>query len=131
MPREKLAGETMMASLHQLSRDGRAWIAAEAAFAQAEVASDGKRLAVMLALVAVGFGCLFTAVILLSVFVVVFLAPHVSGLGNAAGLLGLALVAIAALTGWRIWSLATKQFGLLSVLKRWWNIAAKAPGPEP
>ena len=77
MPREKLADEPMMASLHQLARDGRAWIAAEAAFAQAEVASDGKRLAVMLALVAVGFGCLFTAVILLSVFVVAFFSLYI------------------------------------------------------
>jgi hypothetical protein len=120
----------MLASLHRLSRDGRSWIAAEAAFAQAEVASDGRRLVVMLALVALVFGCLFAAVILLSVFVVVLMAPHVAGMANAAGLLSLGLVTLAALMSWRIWYLASQQFGVLSVLKRWWGIAAKGSGRD-
>jgi hypothetical protein len=131
MPRESLKGEPLMASLHRLSRDGRSWIAAEAALAQAEVASDGRRLAVILALVAVVFGSLFTAVILLSAFLVSLLAPYVSGLANAAGILGLFLLILAALLGWRIWFLASREFGLPSVFKRWWNIAAKSPGTEP
>jgi Putative Actinobacterial Holin-X, holin superfamily III len=130
MPRENLKREPLMASLHRLSRDGRSWIAAEAALAQAEVASDGKRLAVIFALMAVVFGSLFTAVILLSAFLVSLLAPFVSGLANAAGILGLLLLILATLLGWRIWFLAAQEFGLASVFKRWWNIAAKNSGPE-
>ncbi len=130
MPRENLKAEPLMASLQRFSRDGRSWIAAEAALAQAEVASDGKRLAVILALVAVVFGSLFSAVILLSAFLVSLLAPHVSGLANAAGILGLVLLMLAALLGWRIWSLASREFGLQLIFKRWWNIASKNPRTE-
>lgn len=128
MPRENLKDESMLATLHRLSRDGRSWIAAEATLAQAEVASDGRRLAEMLVLSILVLACLFAAVILLSLFVVALIAPHVGGMGNAAGLLSLGIIVIAALTGWRIWHLASKQFGLLSVLKRWWSIAATGPG---
>jgi hypothetical protein len=127
MPHDTVKEEPMLASLHRLSRDGRSWIAAEAAFAQAEVASDGRRLVVMLALMALVFGCLFAAVILLSGFVVVLLAPHVAGMANAAGLLSLGLVTLAALMSWRIWYLASQQFGVLAVLKRWWRFAVKDP----
>ncbi len=130
MPRDHLTSESLMASLHRLSRDGRSWIAAEAALAQAEVVSDGRRLAVMLALAAVVFGSLFTAVILLSAFVVTLLAPFVSGLANAAGILGLALLVLSALLGWRIWVLASQEFGLPSVFKRWWSFAATQRGTE-
>lgn len=48
MPRDNLKDQPMLESLHQLSRDGRFWIAEEAAFALAEVASDKKRLVQML-----------------------------------------------------------------------------------
>lgn len=130
MPHENLKGETLMASFHRLSRDGRSWIAAEAALAQAEVASDGRRLAVMLALAAITFSSLFTAAIFLSAFMVSLLAPYVSGLANAAGILGLVLLFLAALLSWRIWFLASREFGLSSVLKRWWNIAAQSKGAE-
>jgi Putative Actinobacterial Holin-X, holin superfamily III len=125
MQREGTNAETKIASLHKLYSDGRSWIAAEAALAQAEVASDGKRLAVMLGLVAVVFGCVFTAVVLLSAFLVSLLAPYVSGLANAAGLLGLVLVIVAAVTAWRLWLLATKEFGVLLVVRRWWNFSAQ------
>jgi hypothetical protein len=59
--------------------------------------------------------------------VVVLLAPHVAGMANAAGLLSLGLVTLAALMGWRIWHLASQQFGVLAVLKRWWRFAVKYP----
>lgn len=127
-PHDTVKEEPMLASLHRLSRDGRSWIAAEAALAQAEVASDGRRLVVMLALMALVFGCLFAAVILISVFFMVLMAPHVAGMANAAGLLSLGLVTLAASMSWRIWYLASQQFGILSVLKRWWSFAAKGPG---
>ncbi len=130
MPRESLKDQSILASLYRLSRDGRGWIAAEAALAQAEVASDGRRIVVMLALVGLVFGFLFAAVILLSLFVVALLAPHVGGLASAAGLLSLALLIVAALISWRVWHMATQQFGLLSVLERWWSLAAKAPEVE-
>jgi hypothetical protein len=128
MPREHLKGEPLMATLHRLSRDGRSWIAAEAALAQAEVASDGKRLAVIFALAAVVFGSLFTSVILMSAFLVSLLAPYVSGLANAAGILGLLLLILAAVLGWRIWFLASQEFGLPSLFKRWWKISVKNAG---
>ena len=130
MPRDTLSGEPLLASLHRLTRDGRSWVAAEAALAQAEVASDGKRIAIMLALTVIALGCLFAAVILLSLAVVAFLAPHVGGIGNAAALLSLALLVITGLSVWRIWYLASTEFGVLSVLKRWWNFAATGPGRE-
>jgi hypothetical protein len=129
-PHDTLKEEPMLASLHRLSRDGRSWIAAEAAFAQAEVASDGRRLVVMLALVALVFGCLFAAVVLISVFLVVLIAPYVAGMANAAGLLSLGLVMLAAMMSWRIWYLASQRFGVFSVLKRWWNFAAQGPGRD-
>jgi uncharacterized membrane protein YqjE len=130
MPRDKLKEQPMLESLHRLSRDGRSWIAAEAAFAQAEVASDGKRLVQMLLLGALVFGCVFAAVILACVFFVTVLAPYVGGLTAAAGLLSLLLAMAAALAGWRLWYLASQQFGISSVLKRWWNFAALGPGKK-
>jgi hypothetical protein len=130
MPRDAARDEPLLASLHRLTRDGRSWVAAEAALAQAEVASDGKRIALMLALTVVALGCLFAAVIVLSLGVVAFLAPLVGGMANAAGLLSLALLGITGLSAWRIWYLATQEFGLLSVLKRWWKFAATGPGGE-
>jgi hypothetical protein len=78
----------------------------------------------------VALGCLFAAVIVLSLGVVAFLAPLVGGMANAAGLLSLALLGITGLSAWRIWYLATQEFGLLSVLKRWWKFAATGPGGE-
>lgn len=120
----------MLASLHQLSRDGRSWIAAEAAFAQAEVASDGRRVLTILALAAVAFGCLFAALVLIALFAVAILAPHVGGLANAAALLSLGLITIAASLGWSIWHLASREFGLASVARRWWSFAAGQPESE-
>ncbi len=130
MPRDKLKSEPMLESLHRLSRDGRSWIAAEAALAQAEVASDGKRLVQMLLLGAFLMGCIFAAVILASIFIVAVLAPYVGGLTTAAGLLSLLLTITAAFTAWRVWYLASQQFGILTVLKRWWNFAAAGPGKK-
>jgi Putative Actinobacterial Holin-X, holin superfamily III len=128
MPREKPTDESMFASLHRLSRDGRSWLAAEAALAQAEVASDGRRLAEILGFIALVIGCLLAALILLSVFFVAVLAPYVGGMANAAGLLSLGLIIVAALASWRIWHLSSEEFGLLAVFKRWWSIAATGPG---
>ncbi len=128
MPREKPADESMLASLHRLSRDGRSWLAAEAALAQAEVTSDGRRLAEILGFLALLACCLFAALILLSVFVVAVLASYVGGIANAAGLLSLGLLVVAMLASWRIWHLSSKEFGLLAVFKRWWRIAATGPG---
>lgn len=122
MPRENLQEDNMIASLHRLSRDGRSWIAAEAAFAKAELASDGRRLIGLFVMAALVLGCLFSAVILLSLFVVVLAAPHVGGLAIAAGLLAVGLLIVAALTSWRIWVLVTKEFGIKTMLTRWWNI---------
>jgi Putative Actinobacterial Holin-X, holin superfamily III len=130
MPRDAVKDEPLLASLHKLTRDGRSWVAAEAALAQAEVASDGKRIALMLALSVIALGCLFAAVMVLTLALVAFLAPHVGGMANAAGLLSLALLLITGLSAWRIWYLASKEFGVLSILKRWWNFAAAGPGRE-
>ncbi len=128
MPREKPTDDSMFASLHRLTRDGRSWLAAEAALAQAEVASDGRRLVEILGFLALVICCLFAALILLSVFVVAVLASYVGGMANAAGLLSLGLIIVAVLASWRIWHLSSKQFGLLAVFKRWWSIAATGPG---
>jgi uncharacterized membrane protein (DUF485 family) len=125
MPRDGSRGERVTASLHTLSQDGRSWIAAEAALAQAEVAADGKRLVLIVTLVAVVFGCLFASVILLSAYVVSLLAPYVNGLANAAGILGFLLLVLAAIMGWRIRALTSTEFGLITVLKRWWSTVAK------
>jgi Putative Actinobacterial Holin-X, holin superfamily III len=130
MPRDRVIAEPLTASLHQLSRDGRSWIEAEAALAKAEFAADGKRIVMMLVMVSVVFGCLFAAVLLLSAFAVSLLAPYVNGLANAAGVLGLALLILAAVLGWRIRLLASTGFGALAVFKRWWNLPIRNPEPK-
>ena len=118
----------MLTLLQGLSQDGRSWIAAEATLAQAEVASDARRVAGVLALLVLVFASLFAAVMLFTVFMLALLAPLVGGLGNAAGLLSLGFFVIAALASWSIRQQSTKQFGLMLVLMRWWSIAVAGSG---
>ncbi len=130
MPPENAKGKSTLSLLERLSKDARSWMAAEAAFAQAEVMSDGRRIALALLLMAIAFACIFSSVILLCIFGVALLAPYAGGLAPAAGLLSLALIVITGLIGWRIWHLVSQEFGILSVLKCWWNIAKNEPGEK-
>lgn len=130
MPHEDAKGKSTLSLLQRLSKDARSWMAAEAALAQAEVTSDGRRIIFVVALVALAFACVLSSVILLCIFGVALLAPYLGGLAPAAGVLSLSLIIVTGLIGWRLWKLASQEFGILAVFKRWWNIAANGPGEK-
>jgi Putative Actinobacterial Holin-X, holin superfamily III len=130
MPRETLKGESIQDSLFKLSRDGRSWISAEAALARAEIASDGKRMLVIMVLTAIVTGSTLAAVLLASAGVVVFLAPHVGGLANAAGIVALICMLLAAGCSWWILHLTQSRLGIAAVLKRWGRMARENSGSD-
>ena len=131
MRREKSKGETVMDSLYQLSGSGRSWIAAEAALAKAELRADGQRFLVIVELAAMVMGCVFSAIMLLSLFLVAVLAPFVGGLSAAAGLLALGFFAVAAATGLVIYYMSRRQLGISNLAKRWFNFAAHGLSAKP
>lgn len=112
-------------AFQKLLSDGQTWIAAEAALAKAELASDGKRLIAIFALGALACGCVFSAVIMFSLFMVSLLAPYVGGLTTAAGVLALALLIIAFICTWLATYLARSKLGISAVLERWKQFAAR------
>jgi uncharacterized membrane protein YqjE len=109
--------------LQKLLSAGQSWIAAEAALAKAELASDGKRLILLIALGALACGCVFSAVMMLSLFLVSLLAPYVGGLTAAAGVLVLALLIMAFICTWLAIYLARSKLGILALLERWKQFA--------
>jgi uncharacterized membrane protein YqjE len=117
--------ESLRDSFRRFSLSGKSWIAAEAELAQAELSSDGRRLVVIFALAVLVVGTAMAAITLFTLFLVSLLAPYVGGLANAAGLLALVLLILAAGAGWWAWNLAHSELGLVSVVKRWAHIAGK------
>jgi uncharacterized membrane protein YqjE len=117
--------EGLRGTFRRFSRAGKSWIIAEAALAQAELASDVRRIAIIFALALSVLGAAFVAIMLFTLFLVSLIAPNVGGLANAAGVLALVLVILAAGAGWWAWNLAHAQFGVVSVVKRWADIAGK------
>jgi Putative Actinobacterial Holin-X, holin superfamily III len=115
--------ESLRDTFRKLSQKGRSWIAAEAELAQAEIASDVRRIAIIVALAVSVLGAAFVAMMLFMLFLVSLIAPYVGGLANAAGVLALVLVILAAGAGWWAWNLAHAQLGVVSILKRWADIA--------
>ena len=120
-----------MDSLYQLSGSGRSWIAAEAALAKAELRADGQRFLVIVVLAAMVMGCVFSALMLFSLFLVAVLAPFVGGLSSAAGLLALGFFAVAAATGLVIYYMSRRQLGISNLAKRWFNFAAHGLSAKP
>lgn len=117
--------ESLRESFRRFSQTGRSWITAEAELARAELASDGRRIAVIFALAMLVMGAALAAIMLFTLFLVSLIAPYVGGLANAAGLLALVLVILAAGAGWWAWNLAHAQLGVVSIVKRWVHVAAK------
>jgi Putative Actinobacterial Holin-X, holin superfamily III len=120
-----------MASLHRLSRDGRSWIAAEAALAKAEVAADAWRLLFVMGLAGALMACVFAIIILIPLLLVAVLAPYVGGFATAAAIAMTGLVLLAGLLGWLMWYLLSKDSGVLSVLKRWQGIFSPEQRDRP
>jgi hypothetical protein len=120
MQHDRQTNESLATSLSGFSKAGKSWLSAEAELAQAEVAADGRRLAAILVLLASALGCVVAAVVLLCVFAVSLLAPYVNGLANAAGVIAAMLIILTGLIAWRVYVLATMQFRLAAILKRWW-----------
>ena len=116
-------GENLGDTLRRFSQSGRSWISAEAELAQAELAADGKRIAVIFALAALVLGTGLAAIMLITLFLVSLLAPYVGGLANASGILALVFAILAAGAGWWAWKLAHARLGIVSVLKRWTHVA--------
>lgn len=114
--------QSITETIDRLSKEGRSWIAAEAAYAKSEVASDGKRVVTMLILAAVAFGSIFSAIIMASLYVLELIAPHVGGMKNSAGLVALVLVLVVLICGGIIWRLSTSELGIATVCKRWWKL---------
>ena len=121
--RNDQTGENLGDTLRRFSQSGRSWISAEAELAQAELAADGKRIAMIFALAALVLGTGLAAIMLITLFLVSLLAPYVGGLANASGILALVFAILAAGAGWWAWKLAHARFGIVSVLKRWTHVA--------
>jgi hypothetical protein len=129
-PRDGLSGNPVTGALYKLAQDARSWITAEAVLAQAELASDGRRVALIVALATAVIGCAASALMLFSLFVLALLAPHVGGLANAAGILAGTLAVVAVGASWWILHLVRSRFGIMSVLKRWSGIVSKVSGGD-
>lgn len=121
--RNDQTGENLGDTLRRFSQSGRSWISAEAELAQAELAADGKRIAMIFALAALVLGTGLAAIMLITLFLVSLLAPYVGGLANASGILALVFAILAAGAGWWAWKLAHARLGIVSVLKRWTHVA--------
>jgi uncharacterized membrane protein YqjE len=122
--------ESLRDTLRRFSQTGRSWISAEAELAQAELASDVRRIAVIFALAVFVLCTALAAIMLFTLFLVSLIAPYVGGLANAAGILALVLVILAAGAGWWAWNLAHAQLGVVSIVKRWADIAGKGQERE-
>jgi hypothetical protein len=128
--RNPKTGDSLRDTLRRFSQSGRSWVLAEAALAKAELASDGRRLGVIVAIAALAIGTLLAAIMLFALFLVSLLAPYVGGLANAAGILALVLLLVTGLAVWRAWAMARAELGLVSLLKRWADVASKSVGRE-
>ncbi len=117
--------ESLRDTFRRFSMSGKSWLAAEAELAQAELVSDGRRIVVIFVLAALVVGTGLAAIMLFTLFLVSLLAPLVGGLANAAGILAFVLVILAAGAGWWAWRLAHAELGVVSVVKRWADMAGK------
>ena len=121
--RNDQSGENLGDTLRRFSQSGRSWISSEAELAQAELAADGKRIAIIFALAGLVLGTGLAAIMLVTLFLVSTLAPYVGGLANASGILAVVFAILAAAAGWWAWKLAHAKLGIVSVLKRWTHVA--------
>ncbi len=120
-----------MGAFRKLSSEGQSWLAAEAALAKAELASDGKRLMAIVALGVVACGCVLSAMMMFSLFMVSLLAPYVGGLSAAAGVLVLALLIFSFICTWLASHLARSKLGISAVLERWAQFANRRQRSPP
>ena len=123
--RNDQAGESLRDVLRRFSQSGRSWLNAEAELAQAEIAGDGKRIAMIFVMAVLVMGTSLAAMMLLTLFIVSLIAPYVGGLANAAGILALVLVVLSAGIAWWAWHLARAQLGVVSIAKRWVHVVTR------
>ncbi len=128
MPRDSRQAESIIDSFSQLSEDGRAWFSSEAKLAKAHIASDGKRIVYLFALLTLAVGAVCSGMVLILLWAVTVLAPQVGGVANASGLLGLLIFFIAALAAWTMLHIIREQLGISAVLNRWVSILRYGPG---
>jgi uncharacterized membrane protein YqjE len=124
-------GTGLKDEIHKLSENGRSWLASEVALAKAEVASDGKNLLRIVALIFVAIGFGIAALMLLSLAFVAWLAPYVGGLSNASAIVALLFVAIATISSWTSYKLSKSCLGWLNVFNRWSAMAKQGLGSTP
>jgi hypothetical protein len=121
-------GTTLSQMTSQLAGDGQAWLKAEASLAKAHLASDGRRVAILLGLGTLALATVCSGFMLVLLWAVATLAPHVGGLGNAAGTAGVALCAVAALSIWSVIRGVRTHLGVSAIAKRWLAILTQGPG---
>ena len=128
MPRDSVSSESIIQSFSHLSEEGRAWFSSEAKLAHAQLASDGKRLGQLLAILTLGVAAACSAVMLLLLWAVAMLAPYLGGLANASGLVGVAVFVVAAISVWAMLHIIREQLGISAILTRWARILKQGPG---
>jgi uncharacterized membrane protein YqjE len=122
MRRDQAQFTSLTDGLHKLADDGRAWVAAEAALAKAEVKADTRRLLWLALVIGLALLGLMTAFMLFALFVVAALAPYVGSLAASAGLLAAALAVVSGACVWAGVHMARQRFGIMHLLQRWGQV---------
>lgn len=120
--------ESLSQLTSELAGSGRAWFNAEAALARAYIAGDVSRLGTLLLLLVFGIFATCAGATLLLAYAVALLAPHVGGIGNAAGIMGIVLCLLAGFAVWTIMRIMRTQLGVRTLIKRWIAILSQGPG---
>jgi hypothetical protein len=120
--------ESLSKLTSELAGSGRAWFNAEAALARAYLAGDANRLGTLLLLSVFGIFASSAGATLLLAYGVALLAPHVGGIANAAGIMGIVLCLLAGLAVWMILRILRTQLGVRTLVKRWASMLSQGPG---
>jgi Putative Actinobacterial Holin-X, holin superfamily III len=127
MRRDDLPTESLVDSVTRLSEEGKAWLRAEVKLARGQLESDGKRISYILAALTIGLAAGFLGLLFVLLWGIAVLAPHVGGLANASGLVGIALCIVTIIVGLIIMSELRRQLGVTSLFKRWLRILRQGP----
>ncbi len=105
--------------LRKASKDGAAWVRAEAALAQAEIVEASKRALIALALAILGGSVALAALVVTALGIIALIAPLVGGLFAATAIVGVALIICAALIAWWAWRVAVSTAEATTFVTRW------------
>lgn len=125
MRRDQAQFTSLKDGLHRLKDDGRAWMAAEAALAKAEVKADTRRVLWLVVVMGLAFVGLMTAFMLFVAFVVVSLAPYVGSFATSVGIFAAALAVLSAACTWVAVHMARQRFGIIELLQRWGQVVMR------